>query len=138
MGINVFNDKEFPMPIQNLTEQDKSSSQKLKIILALAIPAIIENLLQTLVGFVDTLFVTKLGINEVAAVGVVNAILAVYIAIFMALGIGTSSLIARNIGAGDIWRLFIGIFEICMNDKKASEATSVYRVFFSLKAEDNY
>jgi putative MATE family efflux protein len=90
------------MSIQKLTEQHKTSSQKLKIILALAIPAVIENLLQTLVGFVDTMFVAKLGINEVAAVGVVNAILAVYIAIFMALGIGTSSLIARNIGAGDM------------------------------------
>ncbi|HWO75990.1 MAG TPA: MATE family efflux transporter [Bacillus sp. (in: firmicutes)] len=62
----------------------------------------IENILQTIVGFVDTLFVAKLGLNEVTAVGVANAVLAVYIAIFMAIGVGTSSLIARSIGAGDI------------------------------------
>jgi putative MATE family efflux protein len=81
---------------------DTSRSQKIKVILALAVPAMIENLLQTVVGFVDTLFVSKIGLNEVAAVGVTNAIVAVYIAVFMAMGIGTSSLIARSVGAGEI------------------------------------
>lgn len=83
-------------------QQNKTTKQKLFVILALAIPAMIENILQTVVGFVDTLFVAKLGLNEVTSVGVANAILAVYIAIFMAIGVGTSSLIARNIGAGDL------------------------------------
>ncbi|SMQ77992.1 putative efflux protein, MATE family [Bacillus sp. OV166] len=80
----------------------KTTKQKFYIIIALAVPAMIENILQTVVGFVDTLFVSKLGLNEVTAVGVANAVLAVYIAIFMALGVGTSSLIARSIGAGNI------------------------------------
>jgi putative MATE family efflux protein len=83
-------------------EQIKTTKQKLSIIIALAVPAMIENILQTIVGFVDTLFVAKLGLNEVTAVGVANAVLAVYMAIFMAIGVGTSSLIARSIGAGDI------------------------------------
>ncbi|MGK9250271.1 MATE family efflux transporter [Paenibacillus humicus] len=62
----------------------------------------IENILQTVVGFVDTLFVSKIGLDEVAAVGVTNAIVAVYIAVFMSLGIGTASLIARSVGAGQM------------------------------------
>ncbi|MMZ57735.1 Multidrug resistance protein MdtK [compost metagenome] len=74
--------------------------QKLKVILSLAVPAMIENFLQTIVGFVDTLFVSKLGLAEVTAVGVTNTILAVYMAIFMAIGVGTSALIARSVGAG--------------------------------------
>ncbi|BCG58891.1 MATE family efflux transporter [Paenibacillus sp. URB8-2] len=77
-------------------------SQKIKVILALAVPSMIENFLQTIVGFVDTLFVSRIGLNEVAAVGVTNAIMAVYIAVFMAMGVGTSSLIARSVGAGEI------------------------------------
>jgi putative MATE family efflux protein len=85
-----------------IAEQNKTIKQKLSVIIALAIPAMIENILQTIVGFVDTLFVAKIGLNEVTAVGVANAVLAVYIAIFMAIGVGTSSLIARSIGAGDI------------------------------------
>lgn len=81
---------------------DTSQKQKIKVILALAVPAMIENLLQTVVGFVDTLFVSRLGLVEVAAVGVTNAIIAVYLAVFMAMGIGTSSLIAKSVGAGDL------------------------------------
>ncbi|ANY66587.1 MATE family efflux transporter [Paenibacillus sp. BIHB 4019] len=75
--------------------------QKIKIILALAVPTMIENFLLTIVGFIDTLFVSRIGLNEVAAVGVGNTVIAVYIALFTALGIGTSSLIARAVGAGD-------------------------------------
>ena len=79
-----------------------NTKQKVGIILALAVPAMVENILHTVVGFVDTLFVARLGLHQVTAVGIANAVLAVYIAIFMAIGVGTSSLIARNLGAGDI------------------------------------
>lgn len=82
--------------------KDTNTKEKIKIILALGVPAMIENLLQTVVGFVDTLFVSRLGLAEVTAVGVTNAILAVYLAIFMAIGVGTSSLIAKSVGAGDL------------------------------------
>ncbi|MFJ7616121.1 MATE family efflux transporter [Bacillus cereus] len=82
--------------------QETTTKQKISVILSLAVPAMIESILQTVVGFVDTLFVAKLGLTEVTAVGVANAVLAIYIAIFMAIGVGTSSLIARHIGAGDI------------------------------------
>ncbi|MED4779389.1 MATE family efflux transporter [Brevibacillus choshinensis] len=81
---------------------DSSNKEKVKVILALAIPAMIENVLQTIVGFVDTLFVSKLGLGEVTAVGVTNAVLAVYLAVFLAMGVGTSALIAKNVGAGNL------------------------------------
>lgn len=82
--------------------EKKTTRQKISVILILAVPAMIENILQTVVGFVDILFVSQLGLNAVTAVGIANTVLTVYIAIFMALGVGTSSLIARNIGAGDM------------------------------------
>lgn len=77
---------------------------KLKIILSLSLPAMVENILQTVVGFVDMLFVSKLGLIEITAVGVTNSIMAVYIAIFTAIGVGAASLIARSVGAGDLER----------------------------------
>lgn len=46
---------------------NKTTKQQLSVIIALAVPAMIENLLQMVVGFADTLFVAKLGLNEVAA-----------------------------------------------------------------------
>lgn len=53
---------------------------KIKKIIELALPATIENLLQTLVGFVDTLMVAKIGLAAVTMVGVANSILNVYLA----------------------------------------------------------
>jgi putative MATE family efflux protein len=83
----------------SLTVTDISNKQKAIVVLSLAWPAIVENVLQTLVGFVDTLFVSKLGLISVSAVGITQTILQVYFAIFMAIGVGTTALIAKHVGA---------------------------------------
>lgn len=75
------------------------TSLKENKILALAIPATIENLLQTAVGFIDALMISKIGLVAVTAVGIANTILNVYLALFIALGVGSSALIAQKIGA---------------------------------------
>lgn len=80
--------------------RDTTPREKLSIILALGVPAMIENLLQTVVGFADTLFVSRIGLTEVTAVGISNALLNVYLAVFLAVGVGTSSMIAKRVGAG--------------------------------------
>ncbi|SFK45565.1 MatE protein [Marinilactibacillus piezotolerans] len=68
-------------------------------VLSLAIPATIENILQTLVGFIDTMMISRIGLLAVTAVGVTNTILNVYLAVFIALGVGASALIAQYLGA---------------------------------------
>lgn len=72
---------------------------KVKIILVLAIPAVIENFFQTMLGFIDTYFVSKIGLVEVSAVGVSNAVFAIYFALFMAIGIAANVRIANFLGA---------------------------------------
>lgn len=80
-------------------ELQAETKVQVRKIVDLAVPATIENILQTMVGFVDTLMIARLGLVAVTAVGVANNILAVYLAIFIALGVGTSSLISRYLGA---------------------------------------
>lgn len=77
---------------------------KIKLVFLLALPAVAENFFQTLLGFVDTLFVSKIGLAEVSAVGVTNAILAIYFAVFMAIGVAVNVFVANNLGAGKIER----------------------------------
>lgn len=77
---------------------------KMKFILLLALPAVAENFFQTLLGFVDTLFVSRIGLAEVSAVGVTNAILAIYLAVFMAIGVAVNVYVANNLGAERIER----------------------------------
>lgn len=76
--------------------------KKIRAILLLGIPAMFENILQTLVGFVDTLFVSKVSLDAVTAVSLANAIVAIYMAIFLAIGVGATSLIARQLGSDNI------------------------------------
>ncbi|MDW7671438.1 MAG: MATE family efflux transporter [Bacillota bacterium] len=78
-----------------------SGYTSIKTILLLAIPAMIENISQVMIGVVDTYFVGKIGTEAIAGVGVTNLTMNVYIAFFLALGIGTTAVVARNIGAGD-------------------------------------
>lgn len=87
--------------MSQLVQKEETNGQILKTIFLLAIPAVIENFFQTILGFVDTLFVSRLGLVEVSAVGVTNAILAVYFAIFMSIGVAANVFIAKHLGAGE-------------------------------------
>lgn len=86
-------------------------------ITTLAIPVIIENILQTLLGTVDTYFAGQINDNAIAAIGVTNLIINVFIVFFTAISIGTSAVVARNFGKGEmdkvkeatIQSIFLGI-----------------------------
>ncbi|WP_368659649.1 MATE family efflux transporter (plasmid) [Metabacillus halosaccharovorans] len=79
-----------------------NNKEKIKIILVLALPAVIENFFQTILGFVDTYFVSKIGLAEVSAVGVTNAVLAIYFALFMAIGVAANVRISNFLGAKQV------------------------------------
>lgn len=72
-----------------------------RLVLALAIPAMVENILQVFIGVVDTYFVGRIGTEAIAGVGMTNLIMNLFIAFFIALGIGTTAMVSRSIGAGD-------------------------------------
>jgi len=68
----------------------------------LAWPAIATNLLASLVGFVDTKIVGSLGAPAIAAVTTGNRIFFILQALLMAVTAGTTALVARSWGAGDV------------------------------------
>ena len=72
-----------------------------KKILNIALPAMAENLLQMLMGVVDSYLVAQVGIVAISGVSVANNIITIYQAIFIALGASSASVIARSLGKGD-------------------------------------
>lgn len=68
-----------------------------KEIIQLAIPAMIENILQMLMGVVDNYLVAQLGVVAVSGVSVANNIITIYQAIFIALGASIASLLAKSL-----------------------------------------
>src|SRR5690349_23645708 len=71
-------------------------------VLGLAAPVIGENLLQTLLGVVDTILVAGLGAVALAGVGAALQVIFVVIAALSALSVGASVLVAQAVGAGDL------------------------------------
>jgi MATE family multidrug resistance protein len=70
-------------------------------VLSLATPIIGENLLQTLVGAVDTFMVARLGAAAVAGVGTGFEIVFFIISILSAINVGATVLVSQAIGAGE-------------------------------------
>lgn len=71
----------------------KESKQLLRI----ALPAMVEQFLQMLMGFVDNYLVAQLGIIAVSGVSIANNMLAIYQALFIAIGGAISSLLSRHL-----------------------------------------
>lgn len=85
-----------------MLEYFKENKNNMRIIFTLSIPVIIENVLQTLLGTVDTYFAGTINDNAIAAISVTNLIINIFITFFTAISIGTSALISRNFGKKDL------------------------------------
>ncbi|WP_438834853.1 MATE family efflux transporter [Streptococcus pluranimalium] len=70
-----------------------------KQLLGIALPAMAEQFLQMLMGFVDNYLVAQIGLAAVSGVSIANNILAIYQALFIALGAGISSILSRDLAA---------------------------------------
>jgi len=68
-------------------------------VLTLAWPAVVEQLLNMSVGLVDTYIVGHLGAASLAAVGLSLQSLYLFWALFAAIGVGSTALVARRMGA---------------------------------------
>lgn len=77
----------------------KTRSQRIRLAVILSIPAIIENLLITLMSIVDTAMVSALGAAATTAVALVSSPIWVINAIAMAINAGCSVLVAHYVGA---------------------------------------
>src|SRR5215212_1387387 len=91
-GVGADNTALEPMAIEPMTQRR---------VLTLATPIIGENLLQTMVGAVDTFMVARLGAAAVAGVGTGFEIVFFIISILSAIDIGATVLVSQAIGGGD-------------------------------------
>ncbi len=67
----------------------------------LAWPSLVENLLQTMLGFVDLVFVGQLGADAIAGGGLGSQMMFLLQVAFMGLSVGNQALVARAIGSKD-------------------------------------
>src|SRR5262249_55507065 len=72
-----------------------------RAILLLAIPMVLELCLESVFAVVDVFFVSRLGADAVATVGITESMLIVVYSIAMGLGVGAAAIVARRTGERD-------------------------------------
>jgi putative MATE family efflux protein len=83
------------------SHQDYTTGNLNRAILLLAIPMVLEMVLESLFAVVDILWVGRLGANAVATVGLTESLLALVFAIGFGLAMSTTAMVARRIGEKD-------------------------------------
>src|SRR5271166_3336968 len=83
------------------SHQDYTTGNLNRAILLLAVPMVLEMILESLFAVVDVFWVGRLGANAVATVGLTESLLSLVFAVGMGLSLSTTAMVARRIGEKD-------------------------------------
>src|SRR5271155_5686494 len=83
------------------SHQDFTTGSLNRAILLLAIPMVLEMVLESLFAVVDVFWVGRLGADAVATVGLTESLLSLVFAVGLGLSLSTTAMVARRIGEKD-------------------------------------
>jgi putative MATE family efflux protein len=82
-------------------DQDYTSISVTRAVFLLSIPMVLEMAMESLFAIVDVFWVTRLGSDAVATVGLTESILALVVSVALGVSMATTAMVARRIGEKD-------------------------------------
>jgi putative MATE family efflux protein len=113
------------------TEQDFTEVKLSRAILLLSIPAVLEMIMESIFVIVDIFFVSKLGADAVATVGITESLITIVYAISLGLATATTSMVSRRIGEKNPDKAAQTAFQAIMTGITVSAIIAIPGVIFS-------
>lgn len=113
------------------TEQDFTEGRLSRAIFLLSVPMVLEMVMESVFAIVDIYFVSRLGPDSVATVGLTESVITIVYAIASGLSIATTSIVARRIGEKDSDRAGRAAFQSIITGVFASLIISIPGIIFA-------
>ena len=113
------------------SDRDFTSDRIGKALLILSIPMVLEMIMESIFAVVDIFFVSKLGADAVATVGITESCMTLVYAIGMGLSTATTALVARRIGEKNSGKAGIAAFQAIISGFMVSVVISVFGIIYA-------
>ena len=113
------------------SSQDFTEGSISRAIILLAVPMVLEMCMESLFGVVDVFWVSRLGADAVATVGLTETALTLVFVIALGLSMGATALVARRIGEKDEQAAGLVAVQAIIIGLIVSAATAIFGYFFA-------
>ena len=112
-------------------EQDYTSLGVRKAIVLLAIPMILEMLMESLFAVVNIFFVGRLGSSALATVGLTESVLMIIYSVGMGIGMAATAMVARRVGGKDYHQAGSATFQLLLTGGTIALIMGISAAFFA-------